>query len=179
MTRCKECLSESCSLLYCHSLRSSIAATERLLSAQNSTLPSAHGPETAGTRDGARQWPQWPVWQWEFGNAMFTTNTKMKIYQTCVLSILLYHGPSTPTRNAFYLCCFRRPLGITWHYVTHRDVCAGLMDTSQNICCLRHCLPIDTRPTGTFTICVYKYICWSWKINAGVTWPVASAAHVG
>ena len=50
-----------------------------------------------------------------------TTNTKMSVYNACVLSTLLY-GSETWTRytrqerclNSFHLCCLRRILGITW-----------------------------------------------------------------
>ncbi|XP_063585836.1 uncharacterized protein LOC134763209 [Penaeus indicus] len=54
-------------------------------------------------------------------NTMLTTNTKMRVYQACVLSTLLY-GSETWTLysvqerrlNTFHLRCLRRLLGITW-----------------------------------------------------------------
>ena len=54
-------------------------------------------------------------------NSLLTTNTKMKVYQACVLSILLY-GSETWTLysrqehrlNVFHLRGLRRILGITW-----------------------------------------------------------------
>ena len=54
-------------------------------------------------------------------NALLTINTKMKVYQACVLSTLLY-GSETWTLysrqerrlNAFQTRCLRRLLGITW-----------------------------------------------------------------
>ena len=56
---------------------------------------------------------------WE--NAMLTTNTKMRVYQACVTSTLLYGSESwTPyTRqehrlNTFHLRCLSKILGITW-----------------------------------------------------------------
>ena len=56
---------------------------------------------------------------WE--NKMLTTNTKIKVYQACVLSILLY-GSETWTLyeyqvrrlHSFHMRCLRRLLGITW-----------------------------------------------------------------
>ena len=66
------------------------------------------------------------VWK----NAMLTTNTKMRVYQACVTSILLYGSESwTPyTRqehrlNTFHLRCLRKILGITWQdCVPNKDV---------------------------------------------------------
>ena len=56
---------------------------------------------------------------WE--NSMLTTNTKMKVYQACVLSTLLYASEAWTLYscqgcrlNAFHLCYLRRILGITW-----------------------------------------------------------------
>ena len=56
-----------------------------------------------------------------WSNAMLTTNTKMRVYQACVLSTLLY-GSETWTLyarqerrlNAFHLRSLRKILGITW-----------------------------------------------------------------
>ena len=59
-------------------------------------------------------------------NTMLTISNKMKVYQACVLSTLLYSrpGPSTPTKT-FHLRCFRRILGITWQdCVPNKDVVA-------------------------------------------------------
>ena len=65
-------------------------------------------------------------------NTMLTISTKMKVYQACVLSTLLY-GSETWTLyshqecrlNTFHLRCFRRTLGITWlDRVPNKDVLA-------------------------------------------------------
>ena len=65
---------------------------------------------------------------WE--NTMLTTNTKMRVYQACVLSTLLY-GSETWTSyafqerrlNAFHMRCLRRILGITWQdHTPNKDV---------------------------------------------------------
>ena len=57
------------------------------------------------------------VWQ----NINLTMNTRLKVYQACVTSILLYGNETwTPYArqeakvNSFHLRCFRRILGITW-----------------------------------------------------------------
>ena len=54
-------------------------------------------------------------------NSMLTTNTKMKVYQACVLSTRLYgseawtlYSRQEHRLNAFHLRCLRRLLGITW-----------------------------------------------------------------
>ena len=59
------------------------------------------------------------VWK----NSMLTINTKMKVYQACMLSMLLYGSESWTLYsyqecrlNAFHLHCPRRILGITWQY---------------------------------------------------------------
>ena len=56
---------------------------------------------------------------WE--NKMLTENTKMRIYQACVLSTLLYGSESWTTYmcqerrlNTFHMRCLKRILGITW-----------------------------------------------------------------
>ena len=56
---------------------------------------------------------------WE--NKCLTTNTKIRIYQACVLSTLLYGSESWTTYmrqerrlNTFHLRCLRRILGIRW-----------------------------------------------------------------
>ena len=63
---------------------------------------------------------------------MLTISTKIKVYQACVLSTLLYSN-ETWTRyscqerwfNTFYLRCLRRILGITWQdRVPNKDVLA-------------------------------------------------------
>ncbi|XP_029938455.1 NLR family CARD domain-containing protein 3-like [Salarias fasciatus] len=65
-------------------------------------------------------------------NSMLTTNTKIKVYQACVLSTLLY-GSETWTLyscqerrlNAFHQRCLRRLLGISWQdRVSNIDVLA-------------------------------------------------------
>ena len=68
-------------------------------------------------------------------NTMLTISNKMKVYQACVLSTLLY-GSKTWTLyscqesrlNTFHLRCLRRILGITWQdCVLIKDVAqAGL-----------------------------------------------------
>ena len=63
---------------------------------------------------------------------MLTTNTKMRVYQACVLSTLLYGSESWTlyTRqegrlNAFHLRSLRKILGITWQdRVPNKDVLA-------------------------------------------------------
>ena len=65
-------------------------------------------------------------------NTMLTTNTKMEVYQACVLSTLLYgseawtlYSRQERRLNAFHLRCLRRLLGITWKdRVTNKDVLA-------------------------------------------------------
>lgn len=54
-------------------------------------------------------------------NAILTTNTKMKVYQACVLSTLTYASEAWTLYyrqeqriNAFHLRCLRRILGMTW-----------------------------------------------------------------
>ena len=63
-------------------------------------------------------------------NSLLTINTKMKVYQACVLSTLLY-GSETWTLysrqerrlNAFHMRCLRRLLGITWQdRITNAEV---------------------------------------------------------
>ncbi len=80
---------------------------------------------------------------------MVTLNTKMKVYQACVLSTLLYGSEAWTLykhqerrRNAFHMRNLRRLLGITWQdrvsnaddlaragmlsmFATLRDACAG------------------------------------------------------
>ena len=65
-------------------------------------------------------------------NTMLTTNTKMRVYQACVLSTLLYgseawtlYSYQERRLNAFHMRCLRRLLGITWQdRVTNIDVLA-------------------------------------------------------
>ena len=67
-----------------------------------------------------------------WGNTMLTISSKMKVYQACVLSKLLYSSKtSTPYSyqecrlNTFHLSCLRRILGITWQdCVPNKDVVA-------------------------------------------------------
>ena len=56
---------------------------------------------------------------WE--NGLLTQNTKMRVYQACVLSTLLYGSETWTTYmrqehrlNTFHMRCLRRILGITW-----------------------------------------------------------------
>ena len=63
---------------------------------------------------------------------MLTISNKMKVYQACVLSTLLYSSKtwtlySCQERrlNTFHLRCLRRILGITWQdWVPNKDVVA-------------------------------------------------------
>ena len=65
-------------------------------------------------------------------NAMLTLNTKMKVYQACVLSTLLYGSEAWTLYSrqeqrliAFHMHCLRRLLGITWQdCITSPDVLA-------------------------------------------------------
>ena len=65
-------------------------------------------------------------------NTMLTANTKMRVYQACVLSTLLYgseawtlYSRQEHRLNAFHMRCLRRLLGITWQdHVTNNDVLA-------------------------------------------------------
>ena len=65
-------------------------------------------------------------------NAMLTLNTKMKVYQACVLSTLLYGSEAWTLYSrqeqrliAFHMHCLRRLLGITWqNCITNADVLA-------------------------------------------------------
>ena len=65
-------------------------------------------------------------------NTMLTVNTKMRVYQACVLSTLLYGSESWTLYsrqerrlNAFHLRCLRRLLGITWQdRVTNTNILA-------------------------------------------------------
>ena len=57
------------------------------------------------------------VWQ----NRMITENTKVRVYQACILSTLLYGSESWTTYmrqerrlHAFHMRCLKRILGITW-----------------------------------------------------------------
>ena len=67
---------------------------------------------------------------WE--NGMLTINTKMKVYQACVLSTLLYgseawtlYAHQERRLSTFHLRCLRRLLGLTWQdHITNIDVLA-------------------------------------------------------
>ena len=55
--------------------------------------------------------------------SQLTLNTKLKVYQACVLSTLLYGSESWTTYaqqenrlESFHLRCLRRIMGITWHH---------------------------------------------------------------
>ena len=75
------------------------------------------------------------VWQ----NINLTTNTRLKVYQACVASILLY-GSETWTpyarqeakRNSFHLRCLRQILGIIWQNSKH--YCAGKGQMLKHTC---------------------------------------------
>ena len=66
-------------------------------------------------------------------NSQLTMNTKLKVYQACVLSTLLYSSESWSMYarqenrlESFHLRCLRRILGITWQdKVTNAAVQAG------------------------------------------------------
>ena len=91
-------------------------------------------------------------------NSLLTINTKMKVYQACVLSTLLY-GSETWTLysrqerrlNAFHMRCLRRLLGITWQdRITNAEVLsrAGLpsmyaMLTQRRLLWLGHVCRMD------------------------------------
>ena len=68
------------------------------------------------------------VWQ----NINLTMNTRLKVYQACVTSILLY-GSETwalyvrqeATLNSFHLRCLTRILGITWQNSKHHCAIEG------------------------------------------------------
>ena len=83
---------------------------------------------------------------WE--NSMLTINTKMKVYQACVLSIplcgseawTLYYYQECRL-NAFHLCCLRRILGITWQdFVSHKNVQAQVRTLSMFALLTQKCL---------------------------------------
>ena len=65
-------------------------------------------------------------------NTMLTINTKMKVYQACVLSTLLYaseawtlYSHQERRLNSFHLRCLRRILGITWQdRISNKNVLA-------------------------------------------------------
>ena len=65
-----------------------------------------------------------------WSNTMLTTNTKMKVYQACVLITPLYSSESWTLHrrkehrlNAFHLRSIRKIMGITWQdRVPNRDV---------------------------------------------------------
>ena len=67
---------------------------------------------------------------WE--NGMLTINTKMKVYQACVLSTLLYgseawtlYAHQERRLSTFHLRCLRRLLDLTWQdHITNIDVLA-------------------------------------------------------
>ena len=57
------------------------------------------------------------VWQ----NISLTMNTKLRVYQPCLISILLYgsetwapHARQETKLNLFHMRCLKRILGITW-----------------------------------------------------------------
>ena len=65
---------------------------------------------------------------WE--NTKLTTNTKIAVYQACVLSTLMYgsecwtlYSRQEQRLNAFHLRCIRRILGISWQqHITNDEV---------------------------------------------------------
>jgi hypothetical protein len=115
---------------------------------------------------------------------MLTRNTKMRVYQVCVLSMLLYGSESWTLYmyshqerkvNAFHIRNLRHLLGITWQdRVTNTSVLAqaGMPSlfailSQRRLCWLGHvCLmedsriPKDSRPTGRPT--------WRAKVKEGI-----------
>ena len=89
-------------------------------------------------------------------NDMLSKNTKMRIYQACVLSTLLYGSESWALymrqehrRNAFHLRNLRKILGITWQdSIPNRDVL-----TRSNF---QVCTSPEDVCAGWDTICTYK-----------------------
>ena len=67
-----------------------------------------------------------------WSNAMLSTNTKMRIYEACVVSTLLYGSESWTLYSrqerrlkTFHIRCLRKVLGIVWQdHVTNKDVLA-------------------------------------------------------
>ena len=65
-----------------------------------------------------------------WANGLLTEHTKLRVYEACVISTLLYGGESwTPYAqqekrlNSFHLRCLRRILGVTWeHKVPDTDI---------------------------------------------------------
>ena len=63
-------------------------------------------------------------------NSKLSDHTKVNVYNACVISTLLYGNEPWTMRahqekklNVFHMRCFRRILGITWHYkVTNKVV---------------------------------------------------------
>ncbi|XP_063531447.1 uncharacterized protein LOC134742328 [Cydia strobilella] len=73
------------------------------------------------------------VWR----NRMLTTYTKVLVYQTCVLSVLLYASETWTTYakqerklNAFHMRCLRTILGVTW-----QDKISNEVVLSRTHCC--------------------------------------------
>jgi hypothetical protein len=72
-------------------------------------------------------------------NSMLTNHTKMRVYQACVLSTLLYgseawtlYSRQERRLNSFHLRCLRKILGITWQdHVPNKDVLAQAGITSM------------------------------------------------
>ena len=65
---------------------------------------------------------------WE--NRKLTINKKMKVYQACVLSTLLYsseawtlYARQERRLNTFHMRCIRRLLGITWQDRVRNEEC--------------------------------------------------------
>ena len=73
---------------------------------------------------------------WE--NKNLTLNTKLKVYQACVLSTLLYGSETWTTYarqetklNVYHMRCLRRILGITWRdQVPNYDVLSKTKSTT-------------------------------------------------
>ena len=56
-----------------------------------------------------------------WSNKLLTTNTKVRVYEACVFSTLLYssivwttYASQENRLNTFYSCCLRRILGVNW-----------------------------------------------------------------
>ena len=83
---------------------------------------------------------------WE--NSMLPINSKMKVYQACLLSTLLYGSEAWTLYlqqecrlNAFHLLCLRRILGITWQEcVPNKIILAQLGIPSMFALLMKRCL---------------------------------------
>ena len=96
-----------------------------------------------------------------WGNNQLTENTKLKVYQACVLSTLLFSSESWTTYarqenrlESFHLRCLRRILGITWQ------------DKSPTLQCWRKQAPSAYTSCFASVGCVGSDMCTAWKMDA-------------